>query len=431
MMKLAKIVAAAALIAAVPALAACEGESASADTLVRDAEYPQAVAFDDYDGKRAVWESNPVADDFLAAVDDFAYGSAAALLQQQSGENVNYSPLSLYYALAVAAGGAGGETQQELLELLGVADIETLAEQCGNLYRRLYTDNEISQLQIATSLWLADEVDGTPVSFSDAFLDLAADAFYASIHQVDFSAASAGAAMSDWVAEHSRGVLEPQITTDDEQLLSILNTVYYYDQWISRFDAGKTAADTFYLADGGEVEYDFMNQTFGSGSYARGENYTRSQLALKGQGSMIFVLPDEGVDLTELIASPAALAEALTGGEHHSGEVIWQVPKLDFGFSTELSGLLRQLGVESAFSGEADFSALSDAPAWISSVSQQTHIAIDENGVEAASFTQIDYAGAAMPEGRAEMILNRPFLYALTANNGMIAFIGVCYNPAD
>ena len=67
--------------------------------------------------------------------------------------------------------------------------------------------------------------------------------------------------------------------------------------------------------------------------------------------------------------------------------------------------------------------------AFISGINQETHIAIDENGVEASAFTQIDYAGAAMPEGRAEMILNRPFIYAVTTSNGMILFVGICNNP--
>ena len=35
-----------------------------------------------------------------------------------------------------------------------------------------------------------------------------------------------------------------------------------------------------------------------------------------------------------------------------------------------------------------------------------------------------------MPQGRAEMILDRPFIYAITASNGMILFVGICNNPA-
>ena len=64
-------------------------------------------------------------------------------------------------------------------------------------------------------------------------------------------------------------------------------------------------------------------------------------------------------------------------------------------------------------------------PLFISKVKQDAHIGIDENGVEAAAFTEISWAGAALPQGRAEMILNRPFFYVIR-NKGKIVFMGVC-----
>lgn len=408
-------------------LAACS--NAAADSVVKEVVYPQAIDFDDFESSQAVRESNPLSESFVSAVDDFSYQTTAALLAEKAGQNINYSPLSLYYALSVAACGANGETQQQMLTLLGITDSATLAEQCGNLYRLLYRDNEISQLKLANSLWLDNEVNGEAISYKEDFLTTAADDFYASSHSVDFADATAGEMMSAWVAENTNGLLTPQINPEAEQILSIINTVYFYDQWINRFDASKTAADTFYLADGTTQKVDFMNQTFASAGYARGENYTRSQLALKDNGSMIFVLPDEGVDLTSLVASPQALQAVLTGGESVSGEVVWQIPKFSFGFSADLTSTLKDLGITAAFSESADFSAITDAAAFISSVKQDTHIAVDENGVEAAAFTQIDYSGSAMPEGRAEMILNRPFIYAVTASNGMLLFVGVCHNP--
>ena len=77
----------------------------------------------------------------------------------------------------------------------------------------------------------------------------------------------------------------------------------------------------------------------------------------------------------------------------------------------------------------ADFSGISDQkPLGLSDVAQEVHIGIDENGVEAAAFTEILWAGAALPQGRAEMILNRPFLYAVK-NKGQILFVGICQDP--
>ena len=90
---------------------------------------------------------------------------------------------------------------------------------------------------------------------------------------------------------------------------------------------------------------------------------------------------------------------------------------------------LKQLGVTSAFDESADFSGITDGIAYIDDILQETHIAIDEKGVTASAFTQIDYTGAMRPEGRADMTLNRPFIFGIQ-HSGTLLFIGICDNPA-
>lgn len=75
------------------------------------------------------------------------------------------------------------------------------------------------------------------------------------------------------------------------------------------------------------------------------------------------------------------------------------------------------------------FPALPGHMAFVSEVQQNTHIAIDENGVEAAAFTEVRYVGSAPPQGRVDMIFDRPFIYGITAENGTLLFVGVCENP--
>jgi serpin B len=51
--------------------------------------------------------------------------------------------------------------------------------------------------------------------------------------------------------------------------------------------------------------------------------------------------------------------------------------------------------------------------------------------VEAAAFTKLDYAGSSPPKNEvAEMILNRPFIFAIKSNDRVL-FIGVVNNPAE
>ena len=172
-----------------------------------------------------------------------------------------------------------------------------------------------------------------------------------------------------------------------------------------------------------------MNQTMDSHNFRRGKGFTSSILSLKN-GSMEFILPDEGVDVRELVKSPEILREVLEGTEGEGvGEVIWKIPKFSYGSSMDLAEALEQSGIRKAFGRDADFSGISDdQPLTISRASQDVHISIDENGVEAAAFTEIAYAGAAMPQGRADMILDRPFLYAIRSQ-GQLLFVGICKNP--
>lgn len=392
--------------------------------------YPKAYAFDDYDSMGRVRDENPVTSNTIKAINNFAYKTGSLILKEGEG-NKNYSPLSLYYALAMATSGAQGDTEKELLDLLGMYNSKTLSTESGNLYRQLYKDNKIGKLKIANSLWLSNESNGGAVGFKDSFIDNAAQNFYASSYDVDFADIETGKAMGKWISENTNGTLSPEIKTNPEQILSIINTVYFYDQWIDSFDKEKTLEDTFYLIDGTESKADFMNQTIGSSGFTKDKNFTRSSLALKNGGEMIFILPDQRLSPYELLSSPEKLKSIFEEGEEHYGEVVWKIPKFSFDSELKLKDQLKELGIKEAFSSNADFRGITDNMAYISDIHQETYISIDEEGVEASAFTQIYYDGSGQPEGRAEMILNRPFIYGITVPSGNLLFMGVYTNPAE
>lgn len=391
-------------------------------------EYPKGFSSMDYEAMRKLRDENPVSDSTYEAINLFTYKTAAQVFKEVK-TNGCYSPLSLYFAMSLAATGAETATRDELLALLGFDNSSDLSKECGNLYRLLYTHSEFSRLKIANSIWLDDEIDGRKYTYKEPFVENATDNFYASLFTVDFSDESTGRLMSQWITGNTNNRLAPQIDIDTEQIMSILNTVYFYDQWINRFSKEKTKEDVFYPDDSESITCDFMNMTNASQSFSRGEGYIRSSLGLKNSGSMVFILPDEGVGISELLSSPEKIEDIFTGGERKNGEVIWSVPKFGYSSSFDLSDSLKALNIHSAFMQDADFSGITDGIAFISGVKQETYISIDENGVEASAFTKIAFAGSAMPVDKAEMILNRPFIYGITAPKGVLIFIGVCANP--
>lgn len=384
--------------------------------------FPKAYAFDDYDARHSVIEENPVEEDFLLAVKEFSYTTSSKLLSE-SDSNINYSPLSLYYPLALSATGAKEDTQTELCTLLGVNDPDYLSKQCSNLYRILYTDNEIGKLKIANSLWM-DQSN----TWKQAFTKNAADNFYTASFPVDFKEKETGKQIGKWISEQTNGLLTPNIETSQNQILSIINTIYFKDEWVNRFDESATKEGEFTLSDGDTITCDFMNQTQLQ-SFSRGNGYTRSQLTMKNSNNMVFILPDEGVSPQSLVATPDKMKETFEGGESYYGKVVWKMPKFRFDSKLELKDTLCTLGVKLAFMGDANFKGMTEEQAFISRISQQTHIAVNEKGVEAAAFTQIDYCGSAQPKEEAEMILDRPFLYGIYSSEGTLLFVGICENP--
>ena len=110
---------------------------------------------------------------------------------------------------------------------------------------------------------------------------------------------------------------------------------------------------------------------------------------------MVFVLPDEGVTPESLLQRDGFLA-GLTG-DYNAAELVWSVPKFDVKSSTELNEVLQALGVTDAFDmTEADFTPLTANGAFLSSAMQAARVKIDEEGVEAAAYTELVCADSAM-----------------------------------
>ena len=69
--------------------------------------------------------------------------------------------------------------------------------------------------------------------------------------------------------------------------------------------------------------------------------------------------------------------------------------------------------------------------AYITDVIQETHIGIGWRGRRSDRLYSSKFFGAMPPNGRADMILDRPFIYGIITHDDTILFIGVCENPAE
>ena len=337
------------------------------------------------------------------------------------GENRVYSPVSLYAALAMLTEMTDGDTKQQVMELLGAADSETLRQTVRDLWMSVYLDDGRSVCRLANGAFLRENAD-----VKQEAVDALVDWYYASTYRVPMGTEEADKAIAGWLNQNTGGLLSEEtgnIRTDGNDLLRLYNTIYYKSGWQDAFKSSQTKQDTFTAADGTAQKVDFMHRTE-SGSYLRGEGYTAVPRYLR-YGRMVFVLPDEGVTPESLLQRQGFLTE-LTG-DYNAAELVWSVPKFDVKSSTELNEVLQGLGVTEAFDmTKADFAPLTDNGAFLSSAMQAARVKIDEEGVEAAAYTELVCADSAMMEvpPTVEMELDRPFLFVIFDNNNVPLFVG-------
>lgn len=409
-------------------LAGCGSGAGTSGRSVNQVKEPEKIDDGDWKSKLTIEEENPVSEELIGAINDFSYDSAVRVLSEKEG-NRNYSPISLYFALALTAQGAKGETEEEFLSLLGVEDKEVLASECGRLFRRLYIDHEVTKRKMANSLWMRQGED-----FQAAFLKTATDDFYTSLFQVDFEDPETGKIMGQWIGDQTGGLLTPEIETSAEHMLAIVNTVYLYDEWLDCFLENFNTEEIFTTESGEEIPCEFMNREMDSAMYYDGEGYTGTFLRLKNAGSMFLILPDEGVAVQELLTAEK-MEEMFSGLEGHYGTVDLSLPKFCFEDDGDMIPMLQEMGLRTVFDGNrADFSDMTAKQVFISMVNQETHIGVNEDGVEAAAYTIVEMTeGAANPMEMEtyELKFDRPFLFGVISEMGIPLFLGICAEPVQ
>ena len=352
----------------------------------------------------------------------FSSETAAKIFAE--GENTVYSPVSLYMALGMVTELTEGQTKRQVTNLLGVSDSEALRQWTQSLWRQLYRDEKDSALWLGNAAFLNEAM-----TFHKEPLEVLAKDYYASSYCLPMGTSGADKTIAAWLNQQTNDLLTDDtgaIRTEKRDLLRLYNTIYYKAAWQAEFFGGATAEDIFTAADGTEQRADFMHIAIEGSPVARGEGYRRASLYLKDGGEMTFYLPDEGVTVEELLQRENLLGELLPVDEWVV-QVNWSVPKFDLHDSLKLNDALQALGVTDAFDvSKADFAPLTEQPAYVESVNQAARVKLDEEGIEAAAYTEVDTnAGDAPPRElpEEEMNLNRPFLFVIW-KDGAPLFVG-------
>lgn len=380
------------------------------------------------------------ADDLAAVVKGhtaFALDLYQALRGDHDG-NLFYSPFSISQALSMTWAGARGDTEAAMAQTLHF-DLEqgafhpasnaldlALAERGAPL-----DDPDAGNpfvLNVVNALWGAQDKP-----FEAAFLDTLALNYGAGMHRLDFKGDPDGSrtTINDWVEAETNDRIEdllPEGSITPNTALVLTNAIFFKASWATPFSEEGTRDQAFKLANGEAVQVPTMNisEHF---RYAITEAYDAVALPYAGyQVSMVVIAPKGDFAAFE----DGLTAESLDGivGSLEGGSLELSLPRFTFESDVPLTKTLKAMGMEIAFSSDADFSGIDGSRGLaITDVLHKAFVAVDEKGTEAAAATAVVVGETSVPVFE-PLAVDRPFLFLIRDDEtGAVLFIGRVLDP--
>jgi serpin B len=360
------------------------------------------------------------------------------------GENLICSPLSLQYAIAMAANGASGETLQEIIDFLGYGEegIDALNEYSKTLLEQLPAVDLDVTLKVTDALLVNDDFPLLP-----SFKKTVEESFYAAVDNMDFSDPQQIAArINEWAKRNTNGfidkVIEPSEISADA-VAYIMNALYFKAKWAGdeyspMFREEGTKSENFTLNDGKTIKAAMMRNTRYH-EYAEMDGYKVLVLPYANRKfNMYILLPDEN-NIEGLIEKLQTSSWTdILANLKQDAEVHVKLPKFNIENKHNLNDALNGLGVRKAFEpASAEFNGMftpkDDYYYWISKVIQKSRISVSEWGTEAGSVTVVEMDGATdAGPGPKEVFFyaDHPFVFIIgEETSGTILFEGVVMQP--
>ncbi|MEH2061479.1 MAG: serpin family protein [Nostoc sp.] len=362
----------------------------------------------------------------------FGFKLFSEVLKNDRGEkNVFISPSSVAIALAMTYNGASGTTQQAMaktLELQGLNLLEINSSYAATLKHLVDNADAKVQLNIANSLWANQDF-----SFQPDFLQRTQYFYKAKVSNLNFQDAAAPSIINNWVKENTNGKINKIVDTiQPNQVLFLINAIYFKGNWSKEFDKNKTAQYPFYITSARRKQQPMMSQ---SGDYRYYENNQFQAVSLAygkdGKFSFYIFLPKQNSNLKAFYQNLNVenWERWMTQFSKQKGFI--RLPRFKTDYEVTLNDALKSLGMEEAFSNKANFSGMGKNFA-ISEVKHKTFVEVNEEGTEAAAATSVGIVATSLrqePEPF-RMIVDRPFFSAIRDNQtGSVLFMGSIIDP--
>ncbi|MBC8154583.1 MAG: serpin family protein [Bacteroidetes bacterium] len=364
---------------------------------------------------------------FTSQTTDFAFDMFNRVNTAEGRDkNVFVSPLSLHIALGMILNGANGQTQQEIQRALKL-DAQTLAE-ANQTYQNLMEnlpglDTRVT-MGLANSVWYRSTFQVVPT-----FQEVLKITFKAKVSAENFGDPATVGKINAWASEQTKGRIPKVIDQiQPDNVLFLLNALYFKGDWQKPFDPKATQDSPFALASGQQTTVRMMRLNTVLRRAFR-PTYTAVELPYGSDNyAMTALLPAPTTNADALIQSLTASEWSQAQTAMVAGKVDLGLPKFTLNYEINLNNVLAGMGMPTAFTDRADFTKINaGGEMLLSFVKQNTFVAVDEKGTEAAAVTTGAVSTVSIQE---PTLFDRPFVVVIhEKTSGVVLFMGKIAHP--
>jgi serpin B len=374
-----------------------------------------------------------VSDAVVRSSRTFGFDLFGELAAANSKDNIFISPTSIAMCLTMAWNGASGTTQAAMAAALRLSgqDIQQVNGSNAALLKELAAADPKVKLLVANSLWARKGV-----AFQKPFLTANQQYFNAQVTALDFSDPGAPGTINAWVSASTNGLIKEIVSRIEAQdILFLINAVYFKGNWTEQFDKALTHEQDFFLPGGTATRRQMMARESKFSYYAASGFQAVNLPYGSGRLSMYLFVPDAKDGLPGFLKQLTAenWDKWLAGFASKPGNVV--LPRFKIEYEATLNQALTSLGMGEALQpGKADFTKMvkSPFPVYISEVKHKTFVEVNEEGTEAAAVTstRITMTAIPRPQEHFSIVADHPFFFAIAdSKTGAVLFMGAIFDP--
>lgn len=324
------------------------------------------------------------------------------LAESDKTGNIVFSPMSIIMLLGILAESVSGQTREEVVKVLSENfTYEDLREILCEINKDLNTSDS---LMSSNAVCVKNEI-------KDSILEEYKESLEEVYDGKVFASDNLAKDVNDWVEEKTKGMIKNAAGDSLDGIVAcLMNAIAFEAEWEDKYEEEDIYDEEFHNEDGSTAIVDMLHsKEYG---WIENEHFTGFIKPYKDEKfAFMALLPEKEGDINSTLDN-LDFSEFYKSAEDE--KVTVTMPEYKYDFGQDLTEICKELGIKSAFTPSADFSPMSTEWLRLDSIIHKAHIEVDRHGTKAAAVTMgMVMCGCAPMMKRREVILDRPFIYAI------------------